>query len=291
MSSAHFLRRGTRRFAVNETAGPSTDPRVIDWVARVVANGGATPSINTQQALSIFSQSLTANNLSGQMFVVNCMVPDSLIAAQTPLIVRMGYDIWVNHSFVSGDLTINGLIGDGATKYMDTGILPSTMFPSDTSIGCSAYESTVDGANSGANFGAAVASSTLDITFWSHFAGGTVLFDSWNNSTSRLSSSFSGAAGFVTVNRIASNDVRAYFGNSSTSFGQIGSTSTGSGGTRTNVNVNIFAYAMNNAGAPNFFNDRRVSFLAIHSGLSASDAGNLFTAVQAVRKALGGGFA
>jgi hypothetical protein len=102
---------------ISISGGVIIDPVVANWALRVSINGGASPSTNTQIALTTFMQSLYNNNIYSKMISVNCLVPDNLIAASTPLIFIAGNSLWTNHNFVSGDLTVNGLLGNGSSKY------------------------------------------------------------------------------------------------------------------------------------------------------------------------------
>ena len=99
---------------------PNGDAAVAAWVARVVANGGATPSASTQTAASTFWNSVSA--LQSQVICLNFFAPDNLIACLTPFIKGPGNDPWINHNFVTGDLSVTGLQGNGSNKYVDTGI-------------------------------------------------------------------------------------------------------------------------------------------------------------------------
>ena len=93
-------------------------PDVVNWVYRVQTAGGAQPSQKTVNVLNNFYETLISNNLSSSMKAVNCFVPDSLIAAKTPLIANYGSSSWndISGTFVSGDLTISGLKGNGSSE-------------------------------------------------------------------------------------------------------------------------------------------------------------------------------
>jgi hypothetical protein len=103
--------------------GPSGGPVVTDWSTRVVANGGALPSQTSIIAMETLRSSLVTQGLTNKIYSLCIFVPDSVIAASTPLIKNKGADPWTNNGFVSGDLSIQGLKGDG-TKWLDTAIVP-----------------------------------------------------------------------------------------------------------------------------------------------------------------------
>jgi hypothetical protein len=97
-------------------------PVVTDWSTRVVANGGPLPSQNTIIAMETLRASLVTQSLTNKIWTLCIFVPDSVIAASTPLIKNLGADPWTNSgTFVAGDLNIQGLKSDGV-KYLDTAI-------------------------------------------------------------------------------------------------------------------------------------------------------------------------
>lgn len=63
-----------------------------------------------------------AASLTNKIDAMCVFVPDSVIACCTPLFYHLGYTNWGNSNFVSGDLNINGLKGDGTTKLLNTGV-------------------------------------------------------------------------------------------------------------------------------------------------------------------------
>jgi hypothetical protein len=94
-----------------------------DWARRVVTNGGAMPSANTITAMETLRTGLIAAGLTNKIYSLCVFVPDSIIAATTPLIKHQGSDPWTNSNFVDADLSVNGLKGDGTSKALDTGVL------------------------------------------------------------------------------------------------------------------------------------------------------------------------
>lgn len=125
----------------------SISPIVVDWVNRIIKNGGTKPSQNTISSINHFYHNIASTTIFGKIQSLNCYVPDNLIAAITPLIKTYGNDPWLNNNsqFVIGDLTINGLIGNGGTqfnqstvKYLNTGVL-GTNYSSDNTAGLTLY--------------------------------------------------------------------------------------------------------------------------------------------------------
>jgi hypothetical protein len=256
-----------------------------NWSARVVTNGGAAPSGATVTAISNFCDALDAASLTAQMIAVNVFAPDSLIAAITPLIKNFGIDPWTNNNFVAGDLTVNGLVGDAATKYLETGVIPDAAFPSADSCGISAYVS-VNGAINGWEAGAfGVSQTTTWLGFATNYAASVELFAF----TAGAQVAATGLAGFYAMNRISHTDTRSFFANSSNAFAQIGATDATPAGIIPDINTILVFCVKSTAGNPFQFTDHDLSFIAFHQGLSAADSLALYNAVQALRTALGGG--
>lgn len=97
------------------------DRNKTDWELRVLANGGAQPSANTVAAMERFRLKQIERGITNKLWNVCVHVPDSVIAAFTPIFLHKGWGYWTN-TFVSGDLTVNGIKGDGSTKMADTGV-------------------------------------------------------------------------------------------------------------------------------------------------------------------------
>lgn len=262
----------------------ATHPLATSWASRVVINGGASPSSNTVFALSTFCYALDAASLSSKMIAVNCFAPDSLIAAITPLIVGPGNDPWINHNnaFHAGDLTVNGLHGDGATTFLQTGVKPSDMTGQPNSGGYTIYFYTCP----------SEASTDLAVYLSPDQAGlfnlsGTVIFDCWNYSSGATSVSLPGFIGYVSGNRVSASETHIYAANSGTAHYSAGGSS---GAPGTAPNADLWAWAMNATGTPSYLSTKRLSFIAMHQGLTATASLNFYNAVQALRVALGGGY-
>lgn len=121
---------------------------VTAWVARVIANGGSAPSNNSINAVNTFWSAVKAAGISSKMIHVNCIAPDSYIAATTPLIVGPGgNNQWVD---VAGNLQgqqlnlAKGLNGDQSYtlgSMFDTGVIPSATSIGNLNQGISVYVS------------------------------------------------------------------------------------------------------------------------------------------------------
>lgn len=269
--------------------------RVPDWVRRVGVNGGATPSANTILAASTFVNSLVTFGLDSMIYVANFFAADNLIAALTPLYKNGGSDPWTNHNFVLADLTVNGLVGDGATKYLDTGITQGafTTFYGGTdtyhSCGVALYNVTGNN-NSEYDFGCANAA----------FQDGTGLGISqlgnseWDNpygtgGVDRCSAANGLWTGYLSGQRLGVKDAKLYKAKSNVAHTQIASNVTDVTGSPS-VALNLFCHAVNNNGPAAFFTTKRISFAAMTQGMTAAQSANFFTAIQNLRQSLGGGY-
>jgi hypothetical protein len=252
------------------------------WALQVMLNGGAAPSQSTITALDMFWNGLQMDGLDTKIIVLNAFVPDSLIAAITPFVVGVGINPWTNHNFVAGDLTVNGLTGNGTNKYLETGILSSTL---GANLGMVSYAAVVSPV--GFDFGAFDAARDFFIASKysdnkSYFSSGEVRGVVGVNPTSP-------GAGFYSCQRTSNTSMAAYFASSGSPFAQIGATDVAaSPGYPTQT---LYSLALQqNTGGPQLWSSATISFQAITNGLSSADTQKLFNRVQTLRTALGGGF-
>lgn len=285
------------RFIGNVTASAFTTPlaadgRVADWVKRVNTNGGTTPASLTLDALSDFVVDMKAASLESKMISMIPIVPDNLIAAITPLYHTAGLDPWTNTGpFVAGDLTVNGLIGNGTTKWLDSGVNPGLVFSLGAGPlgGITIYTVTALKDLSGGP-DAAVQNGAGNNAFDFYLNNnGTLQFACYDQTVNRLQVVIATPfAGFHSANSIFGGNRNVYTANSITAFSSIGQLNNEGGvipgGTLLFLGFRIIAVG-NFAGPV-----RRHSFDAVHNGYTAAEAQNLFNAVQKYRKALGGGF-
>jgi len=271
--------------AVNYMSG-----RVSDWAKRVVANGGGLPSARIQDAFgtSEFDLTLVNNSLDSLMVILNTVCPGDVPTASTPLYKLQGLDPWTNNNFVNADVTLNGIIGDGATKYLDLGTINTGLNGmGNNSAGMTLYFATGNN-NVESEFG--------DFNAFTNEAwnlqnqSGTSYYECYgflgNDFVSAANSNW---AGFLSGSRIAANDIRLYKANSTTAFVQIASNTnarTNSGGQFRTIFMAVWD---SNGGAPINFSTKRLSFGALHPGLTSGQTQTLFNAVQRLRQRYGGG--
>jgi hypothetical protein len=284
--------------ACRESLGGGTGDPVHDWNRKVVAAGGANVSSTTSNALRIFRSGLDTDGTLYKMAMVNPVPPDSLTAVRVPFIWQAGSEIWGNINFATSNLTVNGLIGDGTSKYFNTGIRPNTTGfsgMSTTSGGISGMISS----NSAAGGRAVMLLGSIGTSaqhFMVYTDSSTTQFRCWDDTTSGtqfVNGTLPGGSnwcGWISGNRIASNDIKIYCASSTNAHASI---VTGAGANASVIfsGVDMFAWALNNNGSVSAttYCDHRLSFLAMHGGLTETQSSNLFVRASTLRTALGGG--
>jgi hypothetical protein len=265
-------------------------PAVVDWAERVVTNGASLPAFRTVMAANRFYVQLIKTNLISLMKAVCIFAPDGLIACTVPLIRTAGNVLWTNNNFIGTDLTIDGLKGNGATKYLDTALTPSTVLT--TTGGLTVYNTTASNATEqdmgclAGNLLDAVEHNAMQV----HISvGGSCVCDAYSDGTSgRVNVANSSWIGYVSLNRTSTTLSTVYKGNTAGGHTTVGSNSNNnSAWTAPNKNVTVFC---GNANDGLFsFSTKRLSFAAIHDGLTAAQSSDFFNAIQNLRGDLGGG--
>lgn len=267
------------------------------WVAAIIANGGIAPSMTTQCAVDALYNGLATDGIDVKMGYVLPMVPDSLTAALTPL-YRAGNNgnaLAVNHGFVLADLTVNGLKGDGATKYIDTGVLPAGLPYTDGTIGLAAYIS-VNPGESVLDLGMQGNPAASEVGLYPARANGTGFGAICNETagsgllTAALPNSF---AGYQAVYRTTTTRFDYYYASSTQAHSNAG-TDLNNGGSGAAIGAfSLFVFNENNKGTGPFagqYSSKTHSFDAVTLDLSAAQSQMFYNRIQTFRKALGGGF-
>lgn len=263
-------------------------------------NGGVAPTFPQVLAMNNFARGMRQDFIWSKMKSVVLFLNNGLVGCGTPLLVGTGgSDPWNLSTFIAGDLTANGLIGDGASKNIKTVLLPSTLFSSDGNAGYSIYVSTtVSNVNQydlgmfnpadGSNCFTCNSDTT---TQWQS--------DCWDNITANRGENYGAVrgVGFFSFNRTSTTNVKMYFAKTTTAWAQVG-TSDGTVCTSTrgwannqfNTGIIIFGLASTNGTIFNF-SARRYSYISFHDGLTSAEGQMEFNRVQTFRLAVGGGTA
>ena len=264
------------------------------WANQVVANGGARPSSTSINAVTAFVSGLVADGLTSKMIAVCPFAPDSLIAALTPIpaLTTAGNDPWTNHNFVSGDLTANGLVGDGSSKYLDTGLAPAVIFSTNGNAGLTLYVfQNVSEAKLDFSVQNNVGADTFEL--YPPRSGDGGFFACWSEVasdlvTGTLPNLFNG---YISGNRTSTGFAQMTRANSGTPHAVAGTNTTAVAHSHSSVTSNLFVFTGNNSGSPfNLYSSKRLSFAAVHLGLTTSDSNNFFNRIQTLRTSFGGGF-
>lgn len=266
-----------------------------DWASRVLANGGAATAANTLAALDAFWLNLNDNGLIANLVAVNVFAPDNLTAAITPFIKSLGNDPWTNNNFVAGDLTINGLKGDAATKYLDCGFQPQNITDGGLNKqdgGFALYcAEAYNVATAADDFGSYNLGATVSTELSFSNGANNLSWAGGNYGTSFVVASNAGPfLGFLlgTTKGAAPAHNTLYKANSVTPWAQIATNANTNGGLSP---TNCVIFARNQNGVIAGFTSRRLSFAAAFRDMTSAQGQNLFNAVQTLRTSFGGGFA
>jgi hypothetical protein len=270
-----------------------------DWAQRVVANGGAMPSANTITAMETLRTTLISMNLTNKIHSLCIFVPDSIIAATTPLIKHKGADPWTNSGFVIGDLNINGLKGDGSSKFLDTAIKAKDGEAYGTSENCGLSVVLTEGATNRTEtvIGYMDPDSTqdaLELQVSSTQASGAFA-DVWFpgltvGALNFISTNDWERIGFVHGARDTNGNVSLYVASPLEAHKSLVNMTSGTGAALTTDNtIPVFVRRRGGTNQSDTFSISRLAMACLDTGMIASESSNLWFAVNACRQSLGGG--
>ncbi len=275
--------------------GGDGDP-IHDFNRKVVAGGGAAISTTTSNALRTFRQGMDTDALLYQIVVANCFVPDNLTAARTPLLWQAGHQIWTNAAFGATNLSVNGLAGNGTTKYLGLGINPVNVtyggFGS-ANVGITALIFNIVASGAGATIGGSGTAASSFFTLYN--GGGNLTFHCWKVTTVNTDFVLRAAPspgatwpGYISGNRTAANAIRLDW--VTNGVHNIATNGTGNQTGSTATITNLYAFASSAPGlTPGNFSDNTISFVSLHPGLTQTQSSNLWWRVANLRTNLGGG--
>jgi len=259
-----------------------------DWLTRILAAGGARPSDNTFAANDVWYAALTTAGIQTIPKLVNTYAPDNLIACITPLIKGNGFDSWTNTGpFVSGDLTVNGLAGDGSTKYLKTGYNAGGGDVTDTSNHGTIYIHTDDKSTQQVEYGTGT-DATTSFRCYCHYNDNTQQISNLGNFFT-VQTTASAITGYLTQSRTSATRVDFYTANSGTGHSSIFNSTSNVAG-RTPGNFLNYVHASNEVGTASSLSKKRISYLSMGGALTSSQSLAYFNAIQALRTSYGGGY-
>jgi len=273
--------------SVRDTAFLATQSTLNqDWIARVLAAGGAFPSQTTLIANDVFFGAILSAGIYPKITICNLFPPDSLIAAITPLIRKGGSPSWTNHNFVAGDLTPNGMTGDGATKYLDTGFFPGSVTSSSSAhlaIGVPGDDFSTTQVEISIGD-----SATNDFRIFCHWTDQNAYSDVYGSNQLGFANGGVAIQQFVMASRTATNLAHYYQGRTATGWLD-----------KTNIVTNevnnasttrsLILFANNTGGSITFFTKKRLSFASCGTGMTSAEGQALYNAFQAFRVNAAGG--
>ena len=254
------------------------NPETLDYRDRVLANGGAL-SQTTLDAIEKFVQDCKNALIWDKFLEVAPFAGSNLNAAMVKLVYTAPVaGVITNVNFVSGDYTETGanggLLGDGATKYLNTGFNAQSHLPDNAHLSFYLREDVSVAGNRGL-IGTLLASNE----YWL----GSITPATQVNTrlgqvvTATLASGMS--KGFYIGSRTASNLITLYKNGTAA---DIDSTSV----TNTKPNQALYAFGWNSGGLPVAHLPARASFYSIGDALNDTEAAALHAAVQTLQRNL-----
>ena len=248
---------------------------VVDWLARVATAGGSVSS-GEQSAVTAFATDLYAAQLVPRLVWVNPRVGD-YAASKVPLI---GATNETHYNFTPADYSpTTGLAGDGATKYLDTGVVPSAsgMTTSSMSFGAVFKNATADaGEVIFSAFYNPDPGGIYGLDAYPYYAGGPRFTFGTSGGTATYASP---TPGLLLWSHTASNDLRTYRNGL-----QVGATDTSSATQAVPTGSVQMFHNVQFGGA---FSHARITVAFLGLALDSSDAANITTAISAMEGALG----
>lgn len=243
-----------------------TNTETTTYKNDVTSNGGVV-SDPTLAALDTFISSAKTNGYWTQFRLVLPFLGNNLAAALTPLVNGDNVTI-TNNNFVNGDFSQTSGLNSGLTntKYLDLGWNPFTRLLDANSSHISCY--LMNDFSSSNTYPIALAANAGGNRFGLQIRDSTNFsyFDSYAVPGDRVTSAAATAIGLWTGSRTAINNSALYKGQTV----QASNTNNRSGGIP-NSNLLAFTY---NSGDTNGFEQRRISFITVGYGLSASNVSN-----------------
>lgn len=273
-------------------AGPTIHHEALDWATRAAANGGVI-STTTIRAVSEFCRAVDLAGIRDRFLRLNLFAGGNLSGALVPLYrstsfggTVIGNTTDTNVNFVSGDYAetgaSGGLKGNGTNKYLDTGLLTSSITDRQ-SVHLSASATSME-QSSGANrviIGAFNGSNSLLHQLYAlHSTFGRIAQFGVNSSSAPTISSpaaeelhFIGVRSSITSASIYRAGTLAA-SNATTATSQSGS-------------LSYFVFASNVSGGAQSFTSSRARMYSIGNALTSSQAAAFSAAVIAFNSVLG----
>lgn len=274
-----------------------SNSEALDWISRVYANGG-TVSTSTANAVDTFCNAIDAAGIRDRFYRLNLFAGTGLNAALVPLYrgpslagTQYGNTTDTNNGpFVSGDYAetgaSGGLLANGTSKYLDTGLSSDDYLANSRSGHLSAYHSQPTGtnvqraflgANNSGNFRRFyIVSNIFSASSVQGFFGSNI-----TATESGLGNQVGAGAGHRLVARTAADEVTMYLDATS-----LVTTATNMSATDDVIADDFYVGARNNNGSADYFNNGRSLAYSAGLGMTAQQVADFYAAMQAFQAAL-----
>lgn len=250
------------------------DSDALAYFSRVNAAGG-TLSNTEKTAVNTLTLSMKADGIWNSMVAIYPMVGASAAACAQNL-KSSGF----TGTFSAGwTFSSTGVLPNGTSAYMDTSLNAAGNL-TNNNWHLSYYSRTNNSVSNDFDFGAGDASGAYSSSLLLRRTSNVSGFDSGNGSgTQRISTTITDSTGFF-IGKITSSSDRKYLKNNSIIASSIAPVGNILG------SLNLYLAAYNQAGTAAFFGSKECAFSSIGAGLNDTEAGNLYTAVQAFNTTL-----
>jgi hypothetical protein len=253
------------------------NPETLALQSNILAAGG-TISAASLLAADAFVTSAKISGVWPKLLDCGLFIGDQLAAALCKLVTYPGAAAsFINQGFLAGDYTERGanggLTGDGATKYVSTGLRASASIETLPGDSISVYLRSLAVA-SGAPAGADGLFLNVNVgraptpTHYQYAQDGALL----------SAAPVTVAPGLFTGSKLSAADYRLYF-NGNQVAGPIPQAAPGVDGV-------VLVFAMSAGGVPENYWQGAISFYALGAGLTPLDNQNLYACVQALQQTL-----
>jgi len=253
----------------------------LPWYNRVIAAGGSVAAVQVE-ALNVLTATYAAIGLNDSTCRFNPFCGLNLAAALVPVFRGGGPDLDTNANFIESDFVPGvGLKGDGATKYLNTGVDPTTLGANDSqhfgvySLDAGAVLSACEMGTTGTSLSSAVRC----CLFVNHPSTDTAV-DCYSRTTSRASAVVANNRRLILCNRTATNGTRGY------ADGVLFGTAGASAASRPTAPYFVFARNNNDAG-PDLPTSRALGGYTLGLKMAIADAPVLSAAWRAYSEAMG----
>jgi len=298
------LRRDFDRRNYNRVQYGNIHPEVIAWKKRIRNNSGSV-SNKTLRAVDWFYRRLKSTSFFNKILLLNCVVPDNLTAALTPLIDPTRQYRWTNNGIFPSSLDIDGIRNTGGilgSSYIQTGFIPSNYFPADASNGgMTFYVSNAHNPLSTATSLFGALSSGGDKRMQAYLFGPGVAVATFNSVIydDGITNSLVSDVGYYSFNRRSTSVHEAYRGFDNRfnwlSIPSLIHQNAGSSAVAPIYGVpevECFFLASNLDGSKyrSLHETQAISFIASHFGLTFEESNTFYHLVEVFRLKIGGGF-